>query len=111
MDRQPKRMSRDFGFSQCVKKFHSIYGLSIIDPKKFRKTPSARRIFPKVFRRSRFWTSMMSIFQNFFDSCANSNRKITKLIYVIIGKKEEHNGHMFFMGAKSEFLAPKKCDM
>ncbi len=80
MDRQPKRMSRDFGFFSMCKKSHSIYGLKIIDPKKFRKTPSARRIFPKVFRRSRFWTSMMSIFQNFFDSCANSNRKNNKII-------------------------------
>jgi hypothetical protein len=80
MDRQPKRMSRGFGFFTRYKKSHSIYGLSNNDPKKFRKTPSARRIFPKVFRRSRFWTSMMSIFQNFFDSCANSNRKNNKII-------------------------------
>lgn len=55
--------------------YHCIYGLSTNVPKKFRKTPSNARIFPKVFRRSRFWTSFMSIFWKFFDSCANLNRR------------------------------------
>jgi hypothetical protein len=36
--------------------YESIYGVMTLVPKKFRKTPSARRIFPKVFRRSHFWT-------------------------------------------------------
>ena len=30
--------------------------------------------------------------------------EITKLIYVIIGKKEEHNGHKKYAPGKSEFL-------
>ena len=59
---------------------HCMYGLSNNGPKKFRKTPSARRIFTKRFRGFDFWTSLMSIFQNFFDSCANSNRKNNKNI-------------------------------
>ena len=46
--------------------------------------------------------------QNFFDSCANRIEKITKLFYKFCYKKREHNGHMFLMGAKSHFLAPKK---
>ena len=58
---------------------HCMYGLPIEGPKKFRKIPSARRFFPKVFRRCRFWTSSMSIFWNFFDSCANSKRKNNKI--------------------------------
>ena len=37
--------------------FESIYDVIACVPKKFRKLPSARRIFPKVFRRSHFWTS------------------------------------------------------
>jgi hypothetical protein len=36
--------------------FNSMYGVDKNGPKKFRKLPSARRIFPKVFRRSHFWT-------------------------------------------------------
>jgi hypothetical protein len=42
--------------------------------------------------------------------------EITKLIYVIIGKKEEHNGHKKYAPGKSEFLSrniltcdPEKC--
>jgi len=42
--------------------FHCIYGLQIIDPKKFRKTPSNARIFPKGFQGIDFWTSFLSIF-------------------------------------------------
>ena len=57
---------------------HIIYGLSINGPKKFRKTPSAASIFTKRFRHIDFWTSIMSISQNFFDSCANSNRENNK---------------------------------
>jgi hypothetical protein len=52
--------------------YESIYGLDASVPKKFRKLPSARRIFPKVFRRSHFWTSNSCPFPgNFFESCAN----------------------------------------
>ncbi len=59
---------------------HCIYGLTFIAPKKFRKTPSNASIFTKRFRHIDFWTSTMSIFQNFFDSCANSNRENNKII-------------------------------
>ena len=56
-----------------------MYGLLIKVPKKFRKTPSAASIFTKRFRHIDFWTSSMSISQNFFDSCANSNRRNNKI--------------------------------
>jgi hypothetical protein len=46
----------------------------------------------------------MSIFWNFFDSCAIRIEEITKLIYVIMDKKREHNGLTFLMGKKSDFL-------
>jgi hypothetical protein len=62
---------------------HCIYGVPNNGLKRFRKLPSNARIFPKGFRRSHFRTSFLSIFQNFFDSCANSKRKITKLFYEI----------------------------
>jgi hypothetical protein len=54
----------------------------------------------------------MSIFWNFFDSCAIRIEEITKLIYEIIGKKREHNGLTFLTGEKSDFLDRKKvtCD-
>ena len=39
--------------------FHTIYHVGESVLKKFRKLPSARRIFPKVFRRSHFWTSIL----------------------------------------------------
>ena len=60
--------------------FESIYDVMQCVPKKFRKLPSARRIFPKVFRRSHFWTSNSCPFPGkFFESCANSFRNITNL--------------------------------
>ena len=60
--------------------FESIYDVMQCVPKKFRKLPSARRFFPKVFRRSHFWTSNSCPFpENFFESCANSFRNITNL--------------------------------
>ena len=46
--------------------------------------------------------------QEFFESCAKSNRNITKLFYVIIVKKREHNGHRKKWMIKSHFWAPKK---
>ena len=91
--------------------YHTIYRVMHCVPKKFRKTPSNASNFPKGFRRSHFWTSMMSYSWNFFDSCANSNRKITKLIYVLICKKEEQNGHTKNGVKKSDFLDRKKSDM
>jgi hypothetical protein len=75
-----------------MKYCHCIYGLSVNVPKKFRKTPSNASNFPKGFRHVRFRTSSMSIFWKFFESCAKSNSKYNKLIYIIICKKEEHNG-------------------
>ncbi len=59
--------------------------------KKFRKTPSAARFCAKGFEGIDFWTSFMSISWKFFDSCANSFRNLTKLIYGIRCKKEEHD--------------------
>ena len=89
--------------------WETMYGVACMRPKKFRKLPSARRIFPKVFRRSHFWTSNSCPFsQEFFESCAKSFRNITKLIYVIVMYLWEHNGHMFLREGKSHFLAPKK---
>ena len=110
-------MDRVFGAARWIFKYtthhfyHCMHGLSINVLKKFRKTPSNASNFPKGFRRSHFWTSMMSYSWNFFDSCANSNRKITKLIYVLICKKEEQNGHTKNGVKKSDFLDRKKSDM
>ena len=81
-----------------------MYGLPNVTPKKFRKTPSAASIFTKRFRHIDFWTSFMSIFWNFFDSCAIRIEEITNLIYEIMDKKREHNGLAFLMGEKSDFL-------
>ena len=55
-----------------------------------------------------FGHRFLSIFSKFFRVLCKSNRNITKLIYVIIVKKREHNGNMVWMGANSDFLAPKK---
>ena len=62
-----------------MKHRHCMYGLSINVQKKFRKTPSNARIFPKRFRGIDFWTSSMSIFWKFFESCAKSNSKYNKI--------------------------------
>ena len=59
--------------------FPHHHGLRIFVPKKFRKLPSAARFFPKVFRRSGFWTFFLSIFWNFFDSCAKFFDKNNKI--------------------------------
>ena len=55
-----------------------------------------------------FGHRFLSIFSKFFRLLCKSNRKITKIILCNNGKKREHNGHMFWRGAKSHFLAPKK---
>jgi hypothetical protein len=61
--------SRRFWINMDANIFKSIYDVRKQVPKKFRKSPSARRIFPKVFRRSHFWTSNSCPFsQKFFES-------------------------------------------
>ena len=58
---------------------HCIYGPVRMRPKKFRKTPSARRIFPKVFRRSHFWTYFSCPFLKTFSTLVQIRiEKITK---------------------------------
>ena len=56
--------------------FKSIYNVIKCVPKKFRKLPSARRIFPKVFRRSHFWTSILVHFLENFSSLVQSHFEI-----------------------------------
>ena len=68
--------ARRFWINSYADIFKSIYHIEKCVLKKFRKLPSARRIFPKVFRRSHFWTSNSCPFsQKFFESCAKSNKK------------------------------------
>ncbi len=67
--------------------FNSIYNESIYhavkcDPKKFRKLPSAVRFFPKVFRRSRFWTSIFVHFLKIFSSLVQSRIKNNKIYFM-----------------------------
>jgi hypothetical protein len=69
----------EFGFSQGAKNTTAYMVYQTLIQKSSAKHLAPRRIFPKVFRRSRFWTSFLSISQNFFDSCANSNRKNNKI--------------------------------
>ena len=56
--------------------FESIYDVIACVPKKFRKLPSARRIFPKVFRRSHFWTSILVHFPGNFSSLVQTHFEI-----------------------------------
>ena len=67
--------ARRFGIIADANIFKSIYHATNCVLKKFRKLPSARRIFPKVFRRSHFWTSNSCPFsQKFFESWTKSNK-------------------------------------
>ena len=50
----------------------------------------------------------MSIFWNFFDSCAKKNKKITKLFLCFIEKKWEHNAHKKNAPKKPHFFGRKK---
>ena len=53
---------------------------------------ATRRISQKCFVDLIFGHHRCPFSQKFFESCANSFRNLTKLIYIIKGKKEEHNG-------------------
>jgi hypothetical protein len=55
--------------------FCSIYHVGESVLKKFRKLPSARRIFPKVFRRSHFWTSILVHFLKNFSTLVQIESK------------------------------------
>ena len=55
-----------------------------------------------------FGHRFLSIFLKIFRLLCKSNRNITKLIYVIIVKKREHNGHTKKWMRKSHFWRPKK---
>ena len=56
--------------------FESILHVDNCVLKKFRKLPSARRIFPKVFRRSHFWTSILVHFLKIFSSLVQTHFEI-----------------------------------
>jgi hypothetical protein len=62
-------------------------GTSVL--KKFRKLPSARRIFPKVFRRSHFWTSILVHFLKIFSTLVQIESKYNKIILCNNSKKNE----------------------
>lgn len=49
----------------------------------------------------------MSIFWNFFDSCAKKNKKITKLFLCFTDKKWEHNAHKKNAPKKPHFFGRK----
>jgi len=66
----------DFSGRQRIEYAHTIYGLSVNILKKFRKSPSAARFFPKVFRRSHFWTSILVHFLKNFSSLVQSHFEI-----------------------------------
>ena len=69
-------VARSFLLIFIFRFYESIYGLDASVPKKFRKLPSARRIFPKVFRRSHFWTSILVHFLRNFSSLVQSHFEI-----------------------------------
>jgi hypothetical protein len=78
-------------------------------PKKFRKLPSARRIFPKVFRRSHFWTYFSCPFlKNFSTFVQIRIEKITKLFNQACIKKREHNAALKKRHHDGAFFGPKK---
>jgi hypothetical protein len=66
----------DFGSTRHLKFTDTMYGLSFNRLKKFRKSPSAARFFPKVFRRSHFWTSILVHFLKNFSSLVQSHFEI-----------------------------------
>jgi len=66
----------DFSGRQRIEHARTIYGLSVNILKKFRKSPSAARFFPKVFRRSHFWTSILVHFLKNFSSLVQSRIEI-----------------------------------
>jgi hypothetical protein len=107
-------MARVFGVSRWNLKYttyyfyHCIYGLLQYVPKKFRKTPSNASNFPKVFRRSHFWTSILSISWKLFESCANSNRINNKINLWNKSEKWKHNGNNNQWHQKMRFFGPKK---
>ena len=72
-------LSRAFWENHIRAIFPHHHGLQNFVPKKFRKLPSAAHFFPKVFRRFDFWTFFLSIFWNFFDSCAKFFDKNNKI--------------------------------
>ena len=59
--------------------FGTIYHVGESVLKKFRKLPSARRIFPKVFRRSHFWTSILVHFLRIFLTLVQIESKNNKI--------------------------------
>jgi len=73
----------------------TIYALTKMHPKKFRKLPSAARFFTKRFCHIDFWTFFLSIFSKFFRVLCKINRNITKLFSRFVIKKRQHNGLMF----------------
>jgi len=86
-----------------------MYGLTNVRPKKFRKLPSAARFLRKKVSPYRFLDILfMSISQKFFDFCANSNRKITKLFNQVCVKKREHNAALKKRHHEGRFFGQKK---
>ena len=72
---------------------------------------ATRRISQKGFAISIFGHHRCPFFKIFLTLVQIRIEEITKLIYVIIGKKEEHNGLMFLRRKKLGFLDRKKNDM
>jgi hypothetical protein len=66
----------DFSSTRHINQIRIIYGVAHLVPKKFRKLPRAARFFPKVFRRSHFWTSILVHFLKIFSSLVQSHFEI-----------------------------------
>ena len=92
-----------------MQKRRSCYGVAANRPKKFRKLPSARRIFTKVFRRSHFWTYFSCPFLKIFSTLVQIRiEKITKMFNQVCIKKREHNAALKKRHRGGQVLGPKK---
>jgi hypothetical protein len=88
---------------------HCKYAVAHMRPKKFRKTPSARRIFPKVFRRSHFWTYLSCPFLKTFSTLVQIRiEKITKKLSDLDVYLWEHNAALKKRHHGGRFFGPKK---
>jgi hypothetical protein len=86
-----------------------MHGHARVHPKKFRKLPSARRIFPKVFRGLDFWTYFSCPFLKIFSTLVQIRiEKITKLFNQPCNKKREHNAALKKRHHGGAFFGPKK---
>jgi hypothetical protein len=86
-----------------------MYGVIYNDPKKFRKLPSARRIFPKRFRGFDFWTYFLCPFLKIFSTLVQIESKNNKIYFTrIVIKNESIMVTCFCLTQKVIFWTQKK---